>query len=113
MSKRFKGRTAIVTGPGTGIGAAAARRLPAGGGQLMLVGRRAEPLEAVAPALGGTVFVGGASNTEDTETAVGLAKERFGMLDVFVANAGGHGFRKTLETGDAEWQKSTKANLDT
>ena len=112
MSNRFIGKTAIVTGAGTGIGAAVARRLAAEGALVVLMGRRAEPLEAVAAAMGGTVFVGDASDTEDTQTAVALAQDRFGSLDVVVANAGGHGFGTILETDDAEWRASARANLD-
>lgn len=110
---RFAGKTAIITGAGTGIGAATAKRLADEGAQVILMGRRAEPLEAVAARMGGTVFVGDASNSDDADGVVARALEKFGSLDVVVANAGGHGFGTILETDDAEWQASAKANLDT
>ena len=110
---RFSGKTALITGAGTGIGAATAQRLAEEGAQVILMGRRAEPLEAIAARMGGTVFVGDASSSVDSAKAVALAKDRFGSLDVVVANAGGHGFGTILETDDAEWQASTQANLDT
>lgn len=113
MSKRFTGKSAIVTGAGTGIGAATATRLANEGAQVILMGRRAAPLETVAAHMGGTVFVGDASDPADTDKAVTLAQEHFGSLDVVVANAGGHGFGTILETDDAEWQASGQANLDT
>ena len=49
------GRHALITGGGTGIGAAAAERLSAAGAKLSLLGRRMEPLQAVAQSHGGLV----------------------------------------------------------
>jgi NADP-dependent 3-hydroxy acid dehydrogenase YdfG len=48
------GRQALITGGGTGIGAAAAAHLSAKGAKLSLLGRRLEPLQAVAETYGGT-----------------------------------------------------------
>ena len=47
MGSELDGRHALITGGGTGIGAAAARALAAEGAKLSLLGRRLEPLEAV------------------------------------------------------------------
>ena len=113
MTLRFSGKTALITGAGSGIGAATAHRLAEEGANVILMGRRADPLESVAAAMGGTVFVGDASNSDDAREVVALAKDRFGGLDVVVANAGGHGFGTIVETDDAEWQASASANLDT
>jgi NAD(P)-dependent dehydrogenase (short-subunit alcohol dehydrogenase family) len=113
MSQRFDGKTALVTGAGTGIGAAAATRLSEEGARVILMGRRVEPLKTIAAHMGGEVFAGDAASSEDTAKAVALAQDRFGSLDVVVANAGGHGFGTLLETDDAEWQASARANLDT
>lgn len=110
---RFAGKTALITGAGTGIGAATAQRLADEGAQVILMGRRAVPLEAVAARTGGTVFMGDASSSDDTAKVVALAEDRFRGLDVVVANAGGHGFGTILETDDTEWQASANAILDT
>ena len=52
----LQGRHALITGGGTGIGAAAAEQLSAGGAKLSLLGRRMDPLNAVANPLGGTAI---------------------------------------------------------
>lgn len=110
---RFSGQVALITGAGTGIGAATAERLSQEGAHVVLMGRRREPLESVASKTGGVVFVGDAADRVSAEAAVKFAKDRFGGLDVVVANAGGHGFGSILETSDEEWRASGSANLDT
>ena len=55
---RFSGKTAFITGGGTGIGAAVARRMAADGAKVVLMGRRREPLEAVTRDIGGLVVQG-------------------------------------------------------
>ena len=52
----LQGRHALITGGGTGIGAAAAEQLHGAGAKLSLLGRRLEPLNAVANPLGGTAI---------------------------------------------------------
>jgi NAD(P)-dependent dehydrogenase (short-subunit alcohol dehydrogenase family) len=110
---RFADKTALVTGGGTGIGAAVARRLRAEGGNVIVMGRRLAPLERVAAATGAIAFTGDAASGEDVRRAVAIATERFGGLDVLVANAGGHGFGTAAEMDDAAWASSTRVNLDT
>lgn len=81
-------RVALVTGAGTGIGAAAARLLAANGCGVALVGRRDEPLHRVAADLGPSEVI--VADLEEPD-APGLVVERtltaFGRLDVVVNNA--------------------------
>ncbi|MBN9619153.1 MAG: SDR family NAD(P)-dependent oxidoreductase, partial [Actinobacteria bacterium] len=49
---RFAGKVALITGGGTGIGAAVARRIVTEGGRVALTGRRAEPIDTLARELG-------------------------------------------------------------
>src|SRR5579883_443704 len=109
----FAGKVAIITGGGTGIGAAVAKLFVAQGGKAVLLGRRRGPLEEVANALGAASVVGDAADAADMSRAVETARRQFGGLDVLVANAGGHGLGSALVTDDASWRLATRLNLDT
>lgn len=113
MSNRFGGKVALISGGGTGIGAAVARRLTQEGARVVIMGRRQAQLESVAGPLGAEVYVGDAADPANAAAAVALAVDRFGGLDVVVANAGGHGFATLAETTDADWEAARRANLDT
>jgi len=109
----MKGKVALITGGGTGIGAACARRLASEGVKVAVMGRRREPLEKVAKDIDGAVLVGDASDTSEMKKAVSQLKDRFGGIDFLIASAGGHGLGDALATGDAEWRLSLDANLNT
>ena len=81
-------KVALVTGGGTGIGAATARRLAADGWAVAITGRRPEPLEALADELGALALPGDVGEPADAEAAVAATVERFGGLDGLVLNAG-------------------------
>ncbi|MBE3640332.1 SDR family NAD(P)-dependent oxidoreductase [Mangrovicoccus algicola] len=88
---RFADKTVIVTGAGSGMGAATARKFAAEGANVVLAGRRAEPLEAVARDLPeGRALAVTADVTQPGDAArlVAATLERFGALDVLVNNAG-------------------------
>lgn len=113
MSNRFAGKVALVSGGGTGIGAAVARRLAQEGARVVVMGRRQAPLDAVAGPINAEVFVGDAADPAQADAAVRRAVERFGGLDIVIANAGGHGFATIAETSDSDWDAARLANLDT
>lgn len=79
---------ALITGGGTGIGAAAARALAARGYAVCVTGRRPEPLDALARELGGHAAVADTADPEAIAGAVEEAVARFGRLDALVCAAG-------------------------
>ena len=108
---RLEGKTAIVTGGGTGIGAATARRFAAEGARVVVTGRRAEPIEAVASETGGLAIAGDAADPAHVAEVVAATLDRFGALDIVVANAGlGFGGRAG-EVTDERWERTIAVNL--
>lgn len=98
---RLAGKTALITGAGTGIGRAIALAMAREGAQIALAARRRAPLEAVAAeiiAAGGAALAIQCDVTEraSVEAALAAAVKRFGQVNVVVNNAG------TMVVADAE-----------
>src|SRR4051812_20552464 len=87
---RLDGKIVWVTGAGSGIGEATALALAREGAGVVLTGRRREPLEEVARRIGPAAAVapGDVTAADDVGRITALIRERFGRLDVLVANAG-------------------------
>jgi len=106
----------LITGAGTGIGAAIAKDLARDGARLILTGRRPEPLDAVAAALGPAtadviVEPGDVRDYAHSEHLVQLSIERFGGLDVLVANAAITDFGPIAEADPARWDAVIGTNV--
>jgi len=107
-------RHALVTGAGSGIGAAIAKLLAANGMRVTLAGRRREPLEAVAAAIGGeTLVLNGFDVTSDEAVAQGLEKARaaFGPIGILVNNAGEAPSAPFEKTDLALWSRVMDVDL--
>lgn len=100
-------QTALITGGGTGIGAAAAEELAANGLNIVVVGRRAGPLEEVAGrirARGGqaAAMPADVTNYDAVERVANRTVDRFGRIDLLVANAAVHDV-SSIDSGDPAW----------
>ena len=90
MSWSLRDRTVLITGAARGIGAESARQLRAKGARLALAGLEPELLERRAAELGGDVawFEVDVTDRDALDAAVAGTVERFGGIDVVIANAG-------------------------
>jgi 3-hydroxybutyrate dehydrogenase len=84
----LQGRHALITGGGTGIGAAAAQSLNAAGASLSLLGRRLEPLKALADSVGGAAIQCDVIDPERVRAAFDEARAANGPIELLVVNAG-------------------------
>jgi 3-hydroxybutyrate dehydrogenase len=84
----LEGRHALITGGGTGIGAASAAHLRLAGAKLSLLGRRMEPLLAVAEQIGGTAIGCDVTIAEQIRNAFDEARTLNGPIDLLIVNAG-------------------------
>ena len=84
----LSGRHALITGGGTGIGAAAAEHLHADGAKVSLLGRRLEPLQQVAERLSGYAVSCDVTQAEEIAKAFEEARTLNGPIDLLIVNAG-------------------------
>jgi NAD(P)-dependent dehydrogenase (short-subunit alcohol dehydrogenase family) len=114
---KLEGRVALVTGGGSGIGAAAAKLFAAEGAKVGILGRTEEKLEEVVEQIrkdGGEAeaIQGDVADYKDMERSVGELLERWGRLDVVFANAGINGVWAPIdELEPEEWDKTIAINL--
>ena len=88
LHKRLENKIAIITGGGTGIGKAIARRFTANGASVAIMGRRPGPIQAIADEIDGLAVQGDTTIMSDCLKAVNMVKERYGGIDIVIANAG-------------------------
>ena len=88
---RLEGKVAIITGASGGIGKATAKIFIEEGADVLMVDLHEEELSSACNAMNSnkvSYFVGDVTKASDNLEAVKLATERYGGLDVFIANAG-------------------------
>jgi 3-oxoacyl-[acyl-carrier protein] reductase len=116
QTRRFEGRTALVTGAAQGIGRGVAERLASEGASLVLLDIEPEALERTVRELRAEdwpveAVSGDVAERADVRRAVELAVERFGGHDVLAGIAGITEFSSVLELGDESWRRILDVNL--
>nr|WP_227013391.1 SDR family NAD(P)-dependent oxidoreductase [Pseudonocardia sp. EC080619-01] len=114
MTGTFEGRVAMVTGAGSGIGAAVATLLAERGATVVVLDRDAGPAERVAAAIGGVPVVGTVTDPDRLHEVVDSVVRDHGGIDVAVNNAGvgAGGPRPVGEIDVATWRHVLSVNLD-
>ncbi|MFN2536810.1 MAG: SDR family NAD(P)-dependent oxidoreductase [Mycobacteriales bacterium] len=118
MSDRFSldGRTAVITGGGTGIGRGCALVLAERGADVVLAGRRPEPLRSTAQeveALGRRALVvpTDVTSAQGCQQLVDTTLAELGRLDILVNNAGGAQTKPVMTWTEDEWHEVVSLNL--
>ncbi|PRZ41058.1 2-hydroxycyclohexanecarboxyl-CoA dehydrogenase [Antricoccus suffuscus] len=103
----LRGRTAIVTGGGRGIGAAICRRLARDGAQVIVVDRDLEPAVSIAGEVGGEAL-----QLDVSEPAAVAASLSGRDVDILVNNAGYDSFAWFTDVTPAQWRQLLAVNLE-
>ncbi|GGC15364.1 3-oxoacyl-ACP reductase [Oxalicibacterium flavum] len=113
--QRFHDKVVVVTGAGSGIGEATARRFCEEGARVVLAGRTAAKLEKVAASLPSgraAVKPTDVSVNQQVEDLIAFAVQKFGRLDVLVNDAGTFAEGKATELSIEEWHRVQATNSD-
>jgi NAD(P)-dependent dehydrogenase (short-subunit alcohol dehydrogenase family) len=118
VNDRFsmEGRVAVITGAGTGIGRASALVLAEHGADIVLAGRREEPLKSTATEIEAqgrraVVVPTDVTDAEACQALVDATLNEFGRLDVLLNNAGGGETKSLMKWTDDEWHQVLELNL--
>lgn len=110
---RMENKIAIITGGGTGIGAATAKLFCREGAQAVLFGRREDRLEETVAILGENALAvsGDITNARDINHLISKTLDAYGRIDIVVNNAGVFAPAPLHETPDEDWDHSLNVNL--
>ena len=115
--QELKGKAAIITGAGRGIGAATARELARQGVSVILAARRSDQIEAVAAQIRNSSGAARAvacdvSRYADVVAIVGRCQSAFGRVDILVNNAGViEPIAKLADSDPEQWDRTVDINF--
>lgn len=118
QQQELAGRVALITGAGSGIGAASAKLFGQQGAKVAALGRTEDELQQTVEAInqaGGEAIaiLADISKPDDMQRAVSQVQERWGRLDIVFANAGVNGVWAPIEELEPdEWNKTININLN-
>jgi NADP-dependent 3-hydroxy acid dehydrogenase YdfG len=107
-------RVFVITGAGSGIGAATARQAADAGPRVVLAARSQDKLDALVQQLGADRALAVPTDVtrwEDNETLIAAAKDAFGQVDIVFANAGFGAKRGWLEETPEHWRDMVLTNV--
>jgi NAD(P)-dependent dehydrogenase (short-subunit alcohol dehydrogenase family) len=110
---RLKNKVVVITGGNSGIGFGIAEAFNNEGAVGAIVGRNQKTLNSAVARLGDNFIAINAdvTNLADMERAFAATAEKFGKIDVIVANAGGGAVGTVATTGEADFDKAIDLNL--
>jgi len=108
---RLEGRTALVTGGASGIGAATCRRLAAEGARVAVTDMNLDGARDVASELEGAAFELNVTSTDSIGAAVSAVEEQLGPVDILINNAGYDEFGFFVKTEEPMWDRVLGVNL--
>ncbi len=114
--EELSGKTALITGGGTGIGRGVALMLAGEGCNVAVCGRRQTPLDKVLETIhnqGGQALavVGDVSEVDDVDRIIKTARDKFGQIDILVNNAGIDGGSHIHNHDLQDWDRVMAINL--
>lgn len=108
---RLTDKVALISGGGSGIGAATARLFAREGAKVIVTGRRREPIDAVAAEICGIAVAGDTADSVHAARAVATAVAELGGLDIVVACAGLGLGGSAGDVSDDHWKRTLDTNL--
>ena len=112
MGRILVEKVAVVTGGGSGIGEAIARRFADEGCRVVVCGRRREPIESLAKEIGGLAVAADVTDEAEVAALFRACDEAYGRLDILVNNAGTVGAMSHLAAMEmAAWDQTIAVNL--